>query len=242
MKKNNAIFDIGANDGLDGLGLALSNPHINVYAFEANPYMVEEIIKNKKKIEIFFNLKIDNYEIFNKAIADFNGVADFFISEYDLCSSLLKFKFIDTKIKISCEVITLEKFCSQKKIDNIIYLHVDTQGSDLKVLKGLFTYKKKVHTGVIETAIKKEDILYEGGSSYNEVKQFFKKWNFEIIKTEFNTFDKKEINVYFSNSSMDKKKIIKFNKFKKRFVSRIIKNRTKFKDYVYMLCLKFFKL
>ena len=95
----NLIFDVGANNGLDGLGFALHNPAYNVYAFEANPELIPEIIKNKKKIEVFFKLELKNYEIINKAISDFNGMSDFHVSQFNLCSSLLKYKFVETKKK-----------------------------------------------------------------------------------------------------------------------------------------------
>ena len=39
--------------------------------------------------------------------------------------------------KIKVRGITLEKYCKKNKIKKINYLHIDTQGSDLKVLKGL---------------------------------------------------------------------------------------------------------
>jgi FkbM family methyltransferase len=242
MKINNAIFDVGANNGLDGLGFALLNPHYNIYAFEANPELISEIKKNKKKIEFFFNLELKNYEIINKAISDFNGTADFHVSQFNLCSSLLRYKFVKTKKKITSEVITLENFCIQNNIDNIIHLHVDTQGSDISVIKGLKSYRKKVHTGVMETIVKKKDILYKGGSSYDQVISLFNQWNFKIIKTEFNNFEKKEINVYFLNNLIHKNKLLKFNRFKKRFINRIIENKTNTKDYFYMKYLKLFRL
>ena len=242
MKKHNVIFDIGANDGLDGLGLALINPKYYIYAFEANPEMLLKITKNKKIIENYFQIKISNYEIINKAVADYNGNSNFNISQYDLCSSLLPYKFVETKKKISCEVITLEKFCLDRKIDNIIHIHVDTQGSDLSVLKGLFSYRKNVHSGVMETMIDVKDVLYEGGSTYKDVKLYFKEWNFNIFKTEFNNFDKKEINVYFLNTLIYKKNIITFKKLKKRFLYRVIKDKSNLKDYMYMLYLKMFRI
>jgi len=242
MKMNNAIFDVGANNGLDGLGFALLNPTYNVYAFEANPDLISEIIKNKKKIEIFFKLELKNYEIINKAISDFDGSSIFNVSQFNLCSSLLKYKFVETKKKITIEVITLENFCIQKNIDNIIHLHVDTQGSDLNVIKGLKSFRKKVHSGVMETIVEKKDLLYEGGSSYDQVKSLFSQWNLNIIKTEFNDFEKKEINVYFLNDLIPKNEILKFNRYKKRFINRIIEDKINTKDYFYMKYLKLFKL
>ena len=47
---------------------------------------------NKEKIESFFKIPIKNYNLINKAVSNFNGSSDFYISEYDLCSSLLKYK------------------------------------------------------------------------------------------------------------------------------------------------------
>ena len=52
---NNVIFDVGANNGLDGLGYALFNKNLNIYAFEANPELVKKIQFNKNLIENFEN-------------------------------------------------------------------------------------------------------------------------------------------------------------------------------------------
>ena len=45
-----AIFDIGSNDGSNGLAFAMLNPNIKVYSFEPNPYLKKIILKNKKKL------------------------------------------------------------------------------------------------------------------------------------------------------------------------------------------------
>ena len=59
------IFDIGAFNGLDGLILALKNSNMLVHIFEANPEMIKIIKKNKKKIENFKKLKINNIKYTN---------------------------------------------------------------------------------------------------------------------------------------------------------------------------------
>ena len=40
------IFDIGANEGIDGLALALYNRDCLVHAFEPNPALIKTIKKN----------------------------------------------------------------------------------------------------------------------------------------------------------------------------------------------------
>ena len=44
-----AIFDIGSNDGSNGLAFAMLNPNIKVYSFEPNPHLKKIILGNKKK-------------------------------------------------------------------------------------------------------------------------------------------------------------------------------------------------
>lgn len=236
------IFDIGANNGIDGLGYALFNKHLNVYAFEANPNLVEKIQNNKSKIETFFNVSLNNYNLINKAVSNFNGSSDFYISEYDLCSSLLKYKFVKTEKKITCDVITLEKFCDENKIDNIVYIHTDTQGSDLNVLQGLKNYIKKVHSGVIETIIEKEKMRYEGANTFDEFKNFFISNNLTVIDKKFNDKELTEINVYFRNEIIPNSNFLKKNEFNRRFIYRIVNNKINIKDRIFAKILKIFKL
>jgi len=49
----NVILDIGANDGSDGLGCALFNPNLIIYAFEPNPELILKINENRINIEKF---------------------------------------------------------------------------------------------------------------------------------------------------------------------------------------------
>ena len=49
-----------------------------------------------------------------------------------------KFKVTRT-VDIHCD--TIEKILNEKNIDNLDYLKIDTQGSELEILKGLGKYK-----------------------------------------------------------------------------------------------------
>ncbi len=237
---HNVIFDVGANNGVDGLGYALFNKDLNIYAFEANPELVKKILFNKNLIESFLDIKLNNYTIISKAVSNYNGHSDFYISEYDLCSSLMKYKFVKTEKKITCEVITLQNFCDEKKIDNIVHLHSDTQGSDLNVLRGLNKYKEIVHSGVVETMVEEKDVNYEGASSYKEFEIFLNENSFKITKKTFNDFAHKEINVFFKNKKILRKNFIKKREFNRRFIQRIIEKRINFKDRIYRKYLKLF--
>ena len=91
MKNNNNIFDVGAFNGLDGLALALQNPKYTVHAFEANPFLIKEVKRNKKKLETYFKKKINNYIINEYAVTNENRNYTFNIAKNPTVSSLNNF-------------------------------------------------------------------------------------------------------------------------------------------------------
>ncbi len=243
MKYKNNIFDVGAFNGLDGLILAIKNPESMVHAFEANPILIKEIIRNKKKIELFKKIKIKNYKINNCAVSDKNSFLKFNIAKNPTVSSLNEFSNNLDKTwpgyreahctvvkKIRVKSITLEKYCNDNKINIINYLHIDTQGSDLKVLKGLKKKIKNVQEGVLEAALNSKNSLYKKNHTIKEVKFFLMKNNFKISKIEdVDKNIKKEKNIFFyTKNFLNLKKInIKYNL---RFYNRIISDRSNTKD------------
>ena len=245
MQKNykQHIFDVGAYNGIDGIGLALNNPNSMVYAFEANPNMISVIKVLKKKIENRIGKKIRNYKCYNLAVSNFNKETFFYIAKNPTVSSLNKFsKNIDRswpgysqnycKVikKIKIKTITLNKFVQINKIDNISYLHIDTQGNDLKVLKGLGPMIANVKSGKMEAAISKKKKLYEENHTLKEVKIFLKKKNFIINKINYVDKNiKNEVDIHFSNKLTFKKNEIK-NNFNKRYFQRVLDDKTYLKD------------
>ena len=243
MKYKNNIFDVGAFNGLDGLILAIKNPESMVHAFEANPNLIKEIKRNKKKIELFKKIKIKNYKINNYAVSNKNSFLKFNIAKNPTVSSLNEFSNNIDKTwpgyreahctvvkKIRVKSITLEKYCNDNKINIINYLHVDTQGSDLKVLKGLKKKIEIVQKGVLEAALNTKNSLYKKNHTIKEAKFFLTKNKFKISKIEDideNIKNKKNIFFYKKNSSNFKKINIKYNL---RYYNRIISDRTNLKD------------
>ena len=243
MKYKNNIFDVGAFNGLDGLILAIKNPESMVHAFEANPNLIKEIKRNKKKIELFKKIKIKNYKINNYAVSNKNSFLKFNIAKNPTVSSLNEFSnniditwpgyreaHCTVVKKIRVKSITLEKYCNDNKINIINYLHVDTQGSDLKVLKGLKKKIKIVQKGVLEAALNKKNSLYKKNHTIKEAKFFLTKNKFKISKIEDideNIKNEKNIFFYKKNSPNLKKINIIYNL---RYYNRIISDRTNLKD------------
>jgi len=196
------IFDIGAHEGQDSILLAQESPNTIVYAFEPVPTLAKNI-KNK-------TAELPNYNLIEKAVSDFTGTTTFNIMNDGTGgqSSLLKFtkkvdivwpsgvlKFTD---EIPVEVIRLDNFIKENKITKIDYLHIDAQGSDLSVLKGLGDCITIVESGVVEASNPDRE-YYEGQNNTEQTIQYLKDRGFEITQVIPNDDSGNEVNIYFTN-------------------------------------------
>ena len=198
------FFDVGAHEGTDSIPLAKTHPDVLFYAFEPNPHMVEHLKKETKDLS--------NYNIIQKAVSDYNGVSNFNICKYGPSgvSSLLEFSntaranwsgfFLSVDEKIDVEVITLKSFIEENNIKKIDYFHCDTQGSDLRVLKGMGDYIHLIEYGQVEAAIKPES-LYVNQNTYQETMTFLTSKGFEIVEM-ITEGSQRECNIKFKKFSL----------------------------------------
>lgn len=196
------ILDVGANWGTSTIHLASKDTL--VYAFEPTPFLINHLYALSRNN--------NNFIVVPKAVSDFNGKAIFNIAgQHDWgCSSLLEFSDnldktwagrTDFKVteKVEVDVIRLDNFIEEKKISQIDYLHCDTQGNDLKVLKGLGNYYDIVVAGVIEVPATIEVRLYKDQPSREETISWLETHNFEVINE---VYQQNEFNVYFKRKNV----------------------------------------
>jgi len=148
-----AILDIGSNDGINSICLALLNPKMKIYSFEINPSLLKLIKKNKRKMEKLLKQKIKNLFIQNFGLSSSNKKKKFYIYKNNHLSSLHRINFKNVKkyfpsymnknfnhfelIKIiNVKLLKLESFVKKYKIKSIAYYKSDTQGEDLNILRG----------------------------------------------------------------------------------------------------------
>jgi FkbM family methyltransferase len=248
-----AIFDIGANDGFNGLVFAILNLDTTVFSFEPNPQLEKMILKNKKIFENKLKINLKNFLLIKKAASNKKKKTFFYITKNHATSSLLKPKkiinkywtknkdfsinriveWIKIKKKIKIETIKLKDFCEKKKINIISYIHCDTQGHDLKVFEGLGNFRNIIQKGVLESAIKSELSLYKNAATLNDLKKKFKKWGYKINFIDEFHKNNPERNVYFSNLKFKNKiKVNLPNERELRLFKRILNKKTKIKDYI----------
>lgn len=198
---NKIFFDVGANRGTNSIHLAEADPNLTVYAFEPTPFLIDHL-----KIKTGH---LSNYHIIEKAVSDFNGTDTFNVAgNADWgCSSLLNFSDksktdwpgradfnVTEQIKVT--VIRLDSFIEANNIEKIDYLHIDTQGSDLKVLQGLGKYIAIVKEGMMEAA-SKPDVLYVGQNTVDDSCAFLLNNGFKIIDITTNDNHDNEMNILF---------------------------------------------
>lgn len=128
------IFDVGANEGQTAAKALKCFPRAKVISFEPHPATFARLVSRVGSLPRFtaVNLALGN-EVKN----------DVQMFEYDgsLLNSLIpnapypqKFAYRSRCIFVKCT--TLDTFCSERGIDEIDLLKVDTEGFDLFVLKG----------------------------------------------------------------------------------------------------------
>ena len=157
------VVDVGASDGssLDRFNLLFDSPKI--YAFECNPDLADQLVIKYKESRIrimsmglgskaghiWFNNH--NSSIGSSSILDFNPEANF-ASRRNLSDLTVE--------RLLAEIITLDQFYEKEKQElkkegggEIDFLKIDTQGTELDVLRGASNLLKKQLIKFIELEI-----------------------------------------------------------------------------------------
>jgi FkbM family methyltransferase len=91
------LFDVGAHHGQDSLDITQHNPNVICYAFEPTPELARLL-----RIAAEARGMKDRYHVYEQAISDFDGEADFHMVENDTGSaSLNDFPIIYLKLGLA---------------------------------------------------------------------------------------------------------------------------------------------
>jgi len=151
LADNAVIFDAGANLCEWTLEFCkIMTGNFTVYAFEPAPRTFEHLRKT-------ISNRISNGRIIpvNMALSDYPGEAELFITG-DLAgtNSLHHRQAESLGVKVikseKVKICTGDKFCFEKKIEAIDLLKIDTEGHEIKVLKGFETMLTESRIGCIQ--------------------------------------------------------------------------------------------
>ena len=183
------VLDVGANIGQYATELRSIGYKGKIYSFEP----VSESFKKLKKAS-----KNDpNWQVFNFSLGDFEGETEINISKNSVSSSILNNLPQLTESAPDAVYVTKEKI-KVKTIDTIfkelnienenIYLKIDTQGYESKVIAGAANSILKIKALQIEMSLVP---TYEGVLSFEEMTNLLKSKGFSVFSIESGYFDSK---------------------------------------------------
>jgi FkbM family methyltransferase len=179
QKKNPVVIDVGANRGqtIDLVHRTFAKPII--FSFEANPELSSTL---RDKYEPY------GVTIEGCALGKSEGTVAFHISENSELSSVLDLNrsgenpFLDTRVRrrVNVPVMSLDSWVEKKGLKYIDLLKVDTQGSDLEVLRGASATLSQHLVGTLLVEVN-FICLYEGQCSFGELETFLKGKGYGLV-------------------------------------------------------------
>lgn len=198
IKDNMCIVDVGAYLGEQGdttQVFAEAFPSNRVFAFEPFMKNYNVLVKNTKKHT--------NVKPFCLALSDEERKGTLYVTAASSSSSLLEVNFDEVnKLKKqysraikqvkeeSIEITTLDKFAEKEGISEIAILKIDTQGTELSVLKGARKILNKTALIMFEN---NNHQSYNNAKKYYEVDEYLRENGFELFDIVPSLYEKGRI-------------------------------------------------
>lgn len=176
--KANIVFDIGAYHGQYATEAMKRIIIKTLHCFEPFPESFE-VLKN--------NLKDTACSVHLIALSDFEGVADFYVNQFNETNSLLPAvktesqidDLIQNKVVVQVAVRTLDGFCQAEKIEAIDVLKIDAQGNTLKILEGGKELLHKKAIGLIQCEVEFLEI-YKGEALFHQIALYLEQFGYKL--------------------------------------------------------------
>lgn len=197
-------MDVGAHDGADSIPIAKSYPHMRVIAIEPTPEMAARLRQS--------TADLSRYHVIEAAIGVEDGESEFHLYEGaadlnslnrltdDAASSLFGRPSGAPDASHTVPVRRLATVCENLGIATVDVLHIDTQGSDLDVLRSLGPERlRTLRAGEIEVSYRRR--LYETSTDGATARATLKELGFRVFRIERLHFSSSiEHNYFFARS------------------------------------------
>lgn len=137
---DDVVFDVGANDGRTIERLQRHLPSPRIFAFEPVAATYDVLAQQTSRYP--------NVERFQLALGNETGRRDIYLNESAALNSLY-WAWGSSEGLESIEITTIDAFLSERALDRIHLLKVDTEGHDLEVLKGAEQALSASRVGII---------------------------------------------------------------------------------------------
>jgi FkbM family methyltransferase len=145
-KKNLNIFDIGGCNFIDSIRLKRHFPYSTVYSFEPNidNLKVHQDLAEQEGIlvvPVAISDKDDTTTFYNSITHDGAGSTLKPVVKTGTIEGLNHDGVLYNMDGYEVQVVRLDTFCELNNIENIDYLHIDVQGAEHNVIRGLGKYR-----------------------------------------------------------------------------------------------------
>jgi len=202
------IFDVGSHFG-ETVKLFYKNFKIKkIHCFEASPENFNILMKNIKNKNLVNICELNNIGIGEKKSNTFINQTtesssstiteiNFDSKDYKKKLKILNIKNIDDFYKkIPIQIISLDSYIEDRKIENIDVLKIDTEGFELNVIKGLEKYHKIIKFIYFEHHY---DDMIKKNYTFTDINQILLKFGFKkIYKSKM--FFRKSFEYIYQNS------------------------------------------
>ena len=172
------IVDVGVRGGLDETWTPLL-PHLRAYGFDADPEECVRLAREHGSAHLSF---------VPLALGAAPGVAELHVSADPACSSLYPpdgrvaerypaLNGIRTENRQSITVDTLDRWAERERVVDVSYLKLDTQGSELDILRGATRTLRTVSALRVEVEF---NPIYRGQPLFGDVDSFLREHGFVL--------------------------------------------------------------
>jgi FkbM family methyltransferase len=170
--KINTVIDVGSSVGNVSFALSKIFPSAVIYAFDP----IKENCESFKKKKGNSKIQINNFALSNK-----KERVKFITAKYNPVSSMLSLrkeyqKIYPIKNIRMVNTTTLDLFFQSRSLKNLVFLKIDTQGTEKQILEGASKLLKRVAIIHIESSF---EPIYFGQSKFGEIYDILTKAGFE---------------------------------------------------------------
>jgi len=127
------VFDVGANVGAYAHSIKSLYPSARIFAFEPHPTHFESLQQQARQ---------SGFRAFHLALSDTVGTAHLYdragtgSAHASLYRDVIERLHRETAIRYAVSVTTIDQFAQEHQIDHVHLLKIDTEGSELSILRG----------------------------------------------------------------------------------------------------------
>jgi len=182
-----SIIDVGANQGQFAILISKYFPKAKIYSFEPITEVYERLLKNVDGLNILpFNLGLGDKEEIKTINHWIQGDASSSILEMSNIH-IRNFPHVKNSISENIAITTLNDFFSKNDIDSNIYLKIDVQGFEDRVLSGGNKILSKIKIIQVESSFVS---LYNDQKLFDYIFTYLTNNNFDFVGVADVIFDK----------------------------------------------------